>query len=191
MADLQPPVKVLIFEILSEFPSFRLLVKGESRLMKVIDVLLKVLTLGRTKTFLIDFVTTVGYTVYVPKSWLDDPAPFNLLVTLRHERVHMRQRRKYGMFLFSFLYLLFPLPAGLAYFRMAFEREAFTESLMAAAELGHVPDIVHGAGLRDVVISAFTGSVYMWMWPFKKSVTAWYDRTADAAVARAKSLKSP
>jgi hypothetical protein len=191
MADLQPPVKVLMAEILSEFPSFRLLVKGESRLMKVIDVLLRVLTLGRTKTFLTDFVTTIGYTVYAPQSWLDDPAPFNLLVTLRHERVHMRQRRKYGMFLFSLLYLFVPLPAGLAYFRMAFEREAYTESLMAAAELGHVPEIVYDAGWRDVVIPAFTGPAYFWMWPFKKSVTAWYQSTADAAVARAKSLKSP
>ena len=45
-------------------------------------------------------------------------------VLLRHERVHLRQRRRYGFLPFAILYLIPLLPLGLAYFRARFEWEA-------------------------------------------------------------------
>lgn len=191
MSDVPAPVQALMAEILAEFPTFKVAMKGDSRLMRAIDVFMKVVTLWRMSSFLTDFITTVGYTVYVPASIWGDPDPFGMLCTLRHERVHMRQRRKHGMALFTFLYLFFPLPGGLAYFRMRFEREAYTESLMAAAELAKSPDVVLGDSWKNVVVSSFVGPSYMWMWPFKKTINAWYDATAAAAIAAAKAAKSP
>lgn len=191
MADIPAPVQALMADILSEFPTFKVVFKDESRLMKAVDVFLRVITVNLMKAFLTSFITTVGYTVYVPRTWWTDPDAFEKLVVLRHERIHMRQRRYYGPFLFSFLYLFFPLPAGLAYFRMVFEREAYAESLMAAAELGGTPDVVYDAGLRNVIVSSFVGPSYFWTWPFKRMIDAWYDDAAAAAVSRAKSLKIP
>ncbi len=191
MADVPAPVQALMAEISSEFPAFRVVMKGDSRLMGAIDLFMKVVTLWRMKAFLTDFITTVGYTVYVPAAIWGSPDPFGMLCTLRHERVHMRQRSKYGMALFTFLYLFFPLPGGLAYFRMKFEREAYTESLMAAAELGATPEVVLGDSWKSVVVGAFIGPSYFWAWPFKKTINAWYDATATLAVAAAKASKSP
>ncbi len=191
MADVPAPVQALMAEILAEFPAFKVVMKGDSRLMGAVDVFLKVVTLWRMKAFLTGFITTVGYTVYVPAAIWGDQDPFDMLCTLRHERVHMRQRRKYGMALFTFLYLLFPLPAGFAYFRMKFEREAYAESLMAAAELGQSPEVVLGDSWKNMIVTSFTGPSYMWMWPFRKTIENWYDQAASVAVSSAKAARTP
>lgn len=191
MAGVPAPVQALMAEISAEFPTFTVVMKGDSRLMRAIDVFMKAVTLWRMKAFLTDFITTVGYTVYVPAAIWGDPDPFYMLCALRHERVHMRQRRKYGMALFTFLYLFCPLFVGLAYFRMKFEREAYTESLMAAAELGQSPDVVLGDSWKNMIVTSFTGPSYLFMWPFKKTINAWYDATAKIAVVAAKAAKSP
>jgi hypothetical protein len=126
-------------------------------------------------TFMTSFTTTIGYTVYVPTLWdLKDEA--HRMVTLSHERIHMRQRQKYGSILFSFLYLLVFFPAGLAYFRAKFEKEAYAESMRAM--IRYIPHTtVDTLRNRLVVRSAvkhFTSSQYLWMWPFEKSVEKWY-----------------
>ncbi len=188
MADLQPPVKALMAEISSEFPSFKVVEKPDSWLMKAINVALIALTLGMQRAFMTGFITTIGYTVYVPSGWLGSDA-LAVQVVLRHERVHMRQRAKYGMFLFSLLYLLAPLPIGLAYFRAKFEREAYTETLNAGAQLASDPDAV-SQWVPDIV-SDFVGPSYLWMWPFRKTVTGWFQSAASAAISAAKSVKTP
>lgn len=167
----------VIREIEEEFPTFRLVFKDRSRLMKAIDVFLKVITLWRMRAFMTSFTTTIGYTVYVARSSWDSMSPEGRAAVLRHERVHMRQRRKYGMVLYTFLYLLFPLPGGLAYFRAKFEKEAYEETIRAAVDYGWD---VSDPGFRSRMVSHFTGPEYFWMWPFRKSVEAWY----DAAVVR-------
>jgi hypothetical protein len=175
MADQPDVVKALLAEISSEFPEFKLVTKGDSRLMRTIDVFLRVITLNLMKAFLTGYITTIGYTVYASQPFLDDPNPYSKLVVLRHERVHMRQRRKYGMALFSVLYVLLPLPGLLAYFRMRFEREAYEETIRAAAELSADPAAVTSAEWRTNMVSVFTGPAYFFMWPFRKSVEAWFD----------------
>jgi hypothetical protein len=168
-------VKLVELEIATrkEFPGFRVVKKSESGLMKTIDIFLKVITLWKMKDFMTMFITTIGEVVYVPDSWEKRPYQSKMVV-LRHERVHMRQGQKYTKLLYSFLYLFFPLPTLVSYFRMRFEREAYEESLRAMKEYYGIGSI-QNAKLREDTIKHFTSAEYFWMWPWKKSLGKWYD----------------
>lgn len=169
------PLDQLKSEIFSEFPHFQVIEKQKSFKMKAINVFLKIITFGQMKTFMVDFVTTVGQKVYVPTKWATWPEKSKLTI-LRHERVHMRQAQKYGRFLFSFLYLFFPFPTLVAYYRMKFEREAYTESLVAMAEY-FGKDYLNDQRVKESMFRHFTSSEYFWMWPWKKSLEKWYSET--------------
>lgn len=172
--------------IRAEFPDFSLRTKRDSYFMKLIDLFLRAVTLNQMNDFLTFFVTTIGCTVYVPDMW-ESMTPVDRMIVLRHERVHMRQRRRYGAFLFSFLYLFFPLPGGCAYFRKKFEQEAYEETIAATVELkesGAV--IVQTPAYRSWVLSYFMTSAYFWMWPFRKDLEAWYDAAVERILAAAK-----
>jgi hypothetical protein len=93
---------------------------------------------------------------------------------LRHEAVHLRQFRKLTLPVMAVLYLLVPLPLGFAYFRARLEREAYAESIRAAAELWGI-SAVRAPQYRAHVIEQFVGPAYGWMWPFRTSVERWYD----------------
>lgn len=162
------------FGISVEFPDFRIVAKSRSKLMKVINFFLRVITLGSMKTFMQTYTTTIGTTVYVGASWSSQPH-FSRASTLRHEAVHMRQRKRYGMFLFSLMYLFLPLPIGLALGRRNIEREGYEESLRANAEYYGIEALSNG-GLRSRIVGQFMGSSYFWMWPFRKDNERWYDR---------------
>ena len=164
--------KNLLVEIKSEFSDFEIVEKEKSVLMKFIDAALKIITFGQMKFFMTNFITTIGNKVYVPGSWEDATATSKAEI-IRHERVHMRQAKKYGRFLFSVLYLLVPLPSGLAYFRKKFEQEAYEESLRALYE--YHGEKAFTPALKERMIAHFTTAQYFWMWPFRKSVEAWYD----------------
>jgi hypothetical protein len=95
-------------------------------------------------------------------------------VTLRHELIHLRQFRRYTLFGMAFLYLLVPLPLGLAWFRARFEWEAYRESIRAAAEL-HGRAHVEAPAFRERILGQFTSGAYGWMWPFRGQLERWYD----------------
>lgn len=59
----------LLDDMRSEFSSFKIVWKKDSWLMKFIDGFLRVITLGKQRSFMTDYITTIGYTVYVPDSW--------------------------------------------------------------------------------------------------------------------------
>jgi hypothetical protein len=168
-----------LIDVAAEFPEFELQYKDSSRLMRAIDIALKVISLGNARGFMSDYVTTLGYKVYLPLDWVAMPDETKACV-LRHEAVHMRQRRKYGMVLFALLYLFIPLPIGLAYYRTKFEKEAYAESMRCAFRFYE-----RGAYLltdpryKDRIVSQFTGPGYLWMWPFRGSVSRWFDRVRD------------
>lgn len=159
-------------EISEEFPSFKIVLKSESRLMKAISFLLLLLSFGQMRGFS-KFITTLGVTVYVPAHWgsLD---VLQRCAVLRHERVHMRQARRHGRLLFSLMYLFLPFPFFAAWFRAEFEKEAYAETLRAYHEYGAEID---DPGLRDRIVQHFTGSDYLWMWPFRARMEAWYAQT--------------
>jgi hypothetical protein len=169
-------------EISAEFPDFKVVPKSESPLMKAINALLLVISFGQIKQFMTSFTTTIGTTVYVTDGWKDSTDESKKIL-LRHERVHMRQAKRLTRPLFSFLYLLCFLPAGLAWFRARFEREAYEESFKAAFEY-YGREHVFSKEWRDHVAKNFTGPAYLWMWPFPKTVDKWMLDAAEKAVGK-------
>jgi hypothetical protein len=163
----------LVLALRAEFPRFRIVRKDRSALHKVIHYALCALTLGRMTSYLEAFQTTIGCTVYVTPDW-DDWEPDRRYVTLRHEAVHLRQFRTYSVLGMTVLYVLLPLPMGLAWFRAYFERAAYAESIRAAAEVWG-PWYPRSAEYRQYVIGQFTGAAYGWMWPFRRALERWYD----------------
>ena len=161
-------------DLLAEFPNFRIKPKRGDRLSRAIDLALRLVTLGGQRSYLTRYHTVIGDTLYVPETWelLED---LERVILLRHERVHLRQRRRYGGALMTFLYLVPLLPLGLAYGRARIEWEAYTETLRATAELQGL-DAVRSPALREHIVRRFTGPDYGWMWPFPRAVGGWYDR---------------
>ncbi|HSD86726.1 MAG TPA: hypothetical protein VLB44_04400 [Kofleriaceae bacterium] len=164
----------LVEAIREEIPGFRIVRKDQSRFHRAIHHALVVVTFGRMRSYLDSFQTTIGKTVYVTADW-DEREPDERYVTLRHEAVHLRQFRTLTLPVMAVLYVLLPLPMGLAYFRAHFEKEAYAETIRAAAEVWGV-GYVRGSRHRNYVIEQFTSASYGWMWPFRGSLERWYDR---------------
>ncbi len=137
---------------------------------RAIHQLLRVVTFGAQSAYLDRYVTTLWHTVYVPPDWEARPVE-ERWATLRHELVHVRQFERWGA-LMAIAYLLLPLPLGLAWFRMRFEREAYEETLRAWHELGGRAAC---EPLREHIVRQFTSGSYGWMWPFPRAVERWFD----------------
>jgi hypothetical protein len=171
--------KTLLAELLAEmhreFPRFRIVDKRGDRLSHAIDVALKLLSLGRMSTYLTEYRTVIGDTMYVPSDWNETPA-IDRVICLRHERVHLRQRRRYTLVGMTLLYLFLPLPIGLAWFRARMEWEAYRETLRATFELKGLSAVSH-PDVRRQMVERFVGPAYLWMWPFRSHIERWYDET--------------
>jgi hypothetical protein len=172
----------LVEALRAEVPGFRIVRKDRSPLHKAIHYALIALTVGQMRSYLDSFQTTIGRTVYVTSDW-DDWSADRRYVTLRHEAVHLRQFRRYTLPGMALLYVLLPLPMGLAWFRAYFEKEAYAESIRAAAEVWG-PDHPRRAEFREHVIGQFTGASYGWMWPFRRGLERWYDDVLAAIAPR-------
>lgn len=166
-------IEGMLADIVAEFPSFRLVRKSDSRLMRAIDRFLRILTLGRGTRFLAEYHTVLGYTLFVAPSW-EILSDVDRIVLLRHERVHLRQCRRFGFLGLAFLYLVPFLPVGLAYGRAKLEWEAYSETLRALVELrGNL--VLDDQEFRARIVQRFVGPDYAWMWPFRSSIEKWYD----------------
>ena len=167
----------LIAEIRNEFPRFRIVSKAESKLSRAIDVALRIVTVGAQREFMTRYHTVIGHTLYVPERW-DGTPDVARVITLRHERVHLRQRRRYGDIVMTLLYLVPFFPLGLAYGRARIEWEAYAETLRATAELCGLA-AAEDPALREHVVRQFAGGAYGWMWPFPKVIGRWYDEVLE------------
>ncbi len=167
------PSEQFVAELAHEFPKFRIVEKDTDFLSQSIDIALKIVTLGRQRSYLDGYYTVLGYTLYVPPGWAR-ASPVDRVITLRHERIHLRQRERYGFPLMAFLYLVPFFPLGLAYGRARLEWEAYEETLIATAELAGL-DAARSPALRARIVGRFVGPDYGWMWPFPKQVGRWYD----------------
>ena len=156
-----------------EFPGFRIVDKRDSRLSRWIDRVLRIVTLGGQDKFMSHYHTVIGYTLYVPPTW-EMLAEIDKIVLLRHERIHLLQRRRLTFVGMALLYLIPLLPLGLAYGRARLEWEAYTETLRATAELKGI-EAARDPALRRAIVSRFVGPDYGWMWPFPKAIERWYD----------------
>jgi hypothetical protein len=124
-----------------------------------------------------EYFTVLGETLYLAPTWdsMDDRQKYVLLC---HERVHLRQRKRYGSLGITFLYLLPFFPMGLAWGRAKIEWEAYEETLRATAEVYGIDGLVR-SGLKERLISRFTGPDYGFMWPFPNQVARWYEIALD------------
>lgn len=164
--------KAFIEEVVREFPTFRIVSKSESGLNRVIDWALRAVTLGAQDRYLTEYYTVLGNTLYVPPSW-KSLSEADRIILLRHERVHLRQRRRFGFAVMAFVYLIPIFPIGLAYGRARLEWEAYAETIRATAE--HYGLTAASGALRERIVGRFIGPDYGWMWPFRRTVERWYD----------------
>jgi len=171
--DFEDRYAALVRELQAEFPRLRLVKKRTSRGQRAIHLGLMVVTFGGMRGYLDDYQTTIGRTIYLTDDW-DDRDPRDRYCTLRHEAVHLRQFRRYTLPGMAIMYLLLPLPLGLAWFRARLEWEAYAESIRAAADVWG-PGAPAATLYRAHVIDQFTGPAYGWMWPFRRTLERWYD----------------
>jgi hypothetical protein len=90
--------------------------KKDSRLMRLIGFFYP--------AFMTSMWTTIGNKIYYPTS-VKSPLSARHFSIIKHEVVHVKQFKKYGIPFFLFLYLFCPLPLFFSYFRWKFEREAY------------------------------------------------------------------
>ena len=158
-------------EINAEFPRFRVVRKRDSGFSKLIDGVLKVVTFGGQRQYMTHYHTVIANTLYVPDAW-DHEADLERVCVLRHERVHLRQTRRYTMAGMTFLYLMPIFPIGLAYGRARIEWEAYEETLRATAELLGI-EAARSPRLQRHIVDQFVGGSYGYMWPFRSQVEGW------------------
>ncbi len=171
----------LVVETAEEFPNFEIHYKQDSWLCKAINIFLKVITFWQMKKFMTHFITTIGNKVYVPDSW-DERSDFDKYLVLFHERVHMRQKAKYGMIPFAICYLFLPFPIGFAGFRVLFEVEAYGAELVELMD--EIPDVYVCQHFMNQVADNLTNQNYFWSWYSRQDVLHWLVREAVKAKAR-------
>ena len=189
MSDsLTPRSDAFLREIIAEFPTFAVIPKRTSRLQRAIHVALAVLTFGGQRVYMTRYHTVMFGRLYVPDSW-ETMRDLDRYVLLRHERVHLRQRRRMGDVVMAFVYLVPFFPLGLAYGRARIEWEAYEETLRATAE---VYGTSAAEGLRAHIVQRFVGGDYGWMWPFPRAVNRWFDEAMQRiAETRERELRDP
>jgi hypothetical protein len=181
-------LEAFVAELRREFPRFRIVDKQGDRLSHWIHRALVVVTLGGQRRYLSDYHTVLGDTLYVPEGWRHTSATGRIIV-LRHERVHLRQRRRHTLVGMAFIYLMWPLPLGLAYGRARLEWEAYQETLRATFELcGEAA--LRAPALRERIVRQFTSGAYGWMWPFPRVVGRWYDAAVEKIAAEGSRVRA-
>ncbi len=163
--------EALLLDIRAEFPAFEIRKKRDSRLQRLIHVALAAVTFGGQRVYLTEYHTVLFGKLWVPDRW-DAMGEVDRYILLRHERVHLRQRRRMGDVAMAVVYLLPFFPLFLAYGRAKIEWEAYEETLAATAE---VYGLEAAESLRSHVVARFTGGAYGWMWPFPGAVNRWFD----------------
>ncbi len=174
-ASLPPPLDPDAFlrELAERYPGLRVVAKEHDPLSRLIDLALKVVTLGAQRGYLTAYVTTIGRRLYLPTDW-HRRDPRSRYVTLRHEAVHLAQFARWGLVPTALLYLVPILPLGLAWGRARLEWEAYAETFRATAEVFGL-EAARAPALREHVVRQFVSGAYGWMWPFRRQVEAWID----------------
>ena len=147
----------IVEEIKKEFPSFEVIDKKKSILMRLLfNIALMRLW---NPHFMELYVTVMFGKVYMPDNLIGTYTGYQIL---RHERVHLRDAKRWPV-LFELSYLLFPLPFIIT-MRAYWEYRAYCESLIVQFETyGYVYQ-----GTIDFIVTQFTSSYYLWMFPFPK-----------------------
>lgn len=172
-------------------PGFNIKKKTDSRFMKILGFLTKPFC----PTFMTNFATTIGNTVYLTDNmWTDDTK--DMLILLAHELRHAADKKKNGAiphmlgylfpqilallsllailafwnldWLWSLLFLIFlaPIPSPT---RTNIEKRGYCTSVFGYFWVwGTAEDALPWA------IKQFTGPSYYFMWPFEKNVEEYF-----------------
>lgn len=187
------------------FPDLQVKYKADSKFMQLIG---KVLFFN--KSFMTDYITTIGSTVYFPSQADVNANQTSSAITLLHELVHVYDAKGLSKPVFSILYLfpqilallffplllvslkvalpflLFAAPIP-AFFRMRFEKRAYFVSLYVTNALSkrfHFnPDLDNQKVTWE---NQFKGSYYYFMWPL-----GGLSKEFDDAVAKIKAGQRP
>jgi hypothetical protein len=160
----------LLEEIHAEFPRFEILPKRGRRLQGAISLALAMLTLGRQRHYVSRYHTVLFGKLYVADTWATMSGD-ERYVLLRHERVHLRQRRRMGDLVMAFVYLVPFFPLCFAWGRARIEWEAYVETIRATAD---VYGLDAARALRGEIVRRYVGPDYGWMWPFPSAVHRWF-----------------
>ncbi len=158
-------------EVQIEFPSFEIRHKRSYKLQRMIDIVLRLVTLGGQRAYMTRYHTVLFGKLYVPDTW-NDMSDRDRYILLRHERVHLEQGKRLGLLLMSFVYLIPFFPLGLAYGRARIEWEAYEETMRATWEHCGKDAVLP---LKPWLVARFVGPDYGWMWPFPRTIERWFD----------------
>jgi hypothetical protein len=189
------------------FPDLQIKYKDQSWFMKTLGTIMFF-----NKSFMTNYTTTIGSTVYYPSESFVKVRPVSASVVLLHELVHIKDAHKMSKPLFGFLYLtpqvlallllpllfvlswkiVLPLVVLMAlpipsFFRMYFEKRAYMTSLYAINALGkrlNFPPIL--ATQEQGFVGQFKDASYYFMWPFGN-----LQKEFDDSVALIKDGKRP
>jgi len=175
----------LVDEIRHEFPTFEIRAKRGLLLQEAIAVALAIVTLGGQRAYLSRYHTVLFGKLYVPDAW-ERMSDDDRYVLLRHERVHLRQRKRMGDLAMAFLYLFPIFPLFAAWGRARIEWEAYVETIRATAE---VRGLDAARALEDEIVRRYVGPDYGWMWPFPRTVRRWFAEVIASVEGEATSMR--
>jgi hypothetical protein len=175
----------LLDDIRLEFPAFEIRAKRGFALQRAIAMALAIVTLGGQRAYLSRYHTVLFGKLYVCDTWerMDDDDRY---ILLRHERVHLRQRRRMGDVTMAFVYLFPILPLFVAWGRARIEWEAYVETIRATAE---VRGLDAARALESEIVRRYVGPDYGWMWPFPRTVRRWFGEVIQSLQAEAASRR--
>lgn len=171
---------ILLRQLRREFQ--KLVFTGKDRwYWKLIHYFLLIVSFGGQKEFLTAYTTTIGMLIAFSgkvASTIAEGKPGGawedrLWALLKHEREHLLDFKRFGVFLMFLIYVFVFFPVGLAWGRAWIERKGYIESLRAKFVCDRA--WAEHSSYRDWWIGRFTGSSYIWQWPFKKQVARWFD----------------
>jgi len=158
-----------------EFPKTEVRLKDHWT-QTAIHYFLLIISFGQQKKYLTDYITVIGWTIWVPSKWEGRPAEAKWSI-LAHECMgHMRQRKRWTRTIFRIAYLFLPMPLLFAYCRYCFEREAYAFSMLAAWLRGGDAGLMR---LQERAVKELTGPMYIWTWVIKSQVKAYFDAVAE------------
>jgi len=146
----------LVNDITREFPDFAVIPKNDSKLMWACYYL--GLMRFWNPVFMTRYITTAFGKVYMPADLIGTEVGADVL---RHELVHLRDAKRWGI-LFYVSYLLLPLPAVFT-MRAYWEFRGYCESLRCERDRYGV---VYSETF-NYFVDIFVGPSYLWMCPFR------------------------
>lgn len=166
---------------LGEFPDVRLVSKSEhapTRTIALVYFLFNLVGLvfpSIRSRFFGNFFTVIGNYILFPDTYdvdLNLPISNSEYFVLRHEIIHLRQKKKWGI-LFEISYLMF-LPT-LFTMRAYWEFEAYRESMQARYDVfGDISD-----NYIEFVVDRFSDPMYLFMFPIRPLVRLLLYRAAE------------